>query len=191
MRPGDRIAINAANQPEWIVAFWASVAVGAITVGCNAWSSRRESEHTLSHTQPRVVIADAKRAALAQGPATVLTIEDDIPRLARQYTGARLAPHDAAEDEPAVILYTSGTSGRPMGAVHSHRNLTSVIQYHRLNDAMARELGDPTDPAKRRYLLALPLFHIAGLHNLAVPAVRPVRRSSCTKGPSMSARCCG
>ncbi len=166
---GDRVAIFAANHPGWIVSFWAAVAVGAITVGGNAWSSRREAGYTLGHTEPTVVIADARRAALVAGHPAVLSLEADIPRLTGRYPDAPLAPHAAAEDEPAVIVYTSGTSGRPKGAMHTHRNLTSVIEYHRMNDAIARALGDPADPATRRYLLALPLFHIAGLHNLAVP----------------------
>jgi len=169
VRPGDRVAIHAANQPGWIVSFWASVAAGAIATGFNAWWTRPETRYALGHAAPAVVIADARRAALADGPAPVLTVEEDIPRLIRRYAGAPLMPHRAAEDDPAVIVYTSGTSGRPKGAVHSHRNLTSVIEYHRLNDAIARELGNPTAPSARRYLLALPLFHIAGLHNLVIP----------------------
>ncbi|GAA3130004.1 class I adenylate-forming enzyme family protein [Streptosporangium carneum] len=173
VRRGDRVAIDAANSPGWIVSFWATVAVDAIAVGYNAWWSRREIEYALGHTTPKVVIADAKRAALIgetgeNGPV-VLTLEEDVPRLSRLHPDAALPVSEAAEDDPAVILYTSGTSGRPKGAVHSHRNLTSVVQYHRMNDALAREFGDPTDPASRRYLLALPLFHIASLHNLAVP----------------------
>ena len=169
VRPGDRVAINAANQPGWIVSFWAAVAVGAITVGCNAWSTRREVGYALGITEPAVVIADARRAALAGGAAPVLTLEDDIPHLCRRYPEAELDPHRAAADDPAVILFTSGTSGRPKGAVHSHRNLTSVIEYHRFTDALSGALGDPADPADRRYLLTMPLFHIGGLHNLAVP----------------------
>ncbi|GAA4594959.1 class I adenylate-forming enzyme family protein [Planotetraspora phitsanulokensis] len=168
VRPGDRIAVNAANRPGWIVAFWAAVAVGAVTVGYNAWWSRREVEYALGHTTPKLVVADAKRAALG-GSGTPVVRMEDIPLLAGRYPDAPLAPHAADEDDPVIIVYTSGTSGRPKGAVHSHRNLTSVIEYHRMNDATARAFGDPTDPATRRYLLALPLFHIAGLHNLAVP----------------------
>ncbi|WP_239089784.1 class I adenylate-forming enzyme family protein [Sphaerimonospora thailandensis] len=168
VRPGDRIAINAANHPGWIISFWAAIAAGAIPVGYNAWWTAREVEYALGHTEPKLLVADAKRAALAAG-VTVLTVEEDVPRLARLHPEAPLVPHAAAEDDPAVILYTSGTSGRPKGAVHSHRNLTSVIEYHRMNDAVALAFGDPTDPADRRYLLALPLFHIASLHNLAVP----------------------
>jgi acyl-CoA synthetase (AMP-forming)/AMP-acid ligase II len=167
VRPGDRIAINAANSPEWIVAFWATIAAGAVAVGYNAWWAPREIEYALGHTDPKVVIADEKRAALIS--EDVLTIEKDVPSLTGRYPGAVLDVPDAAEDDPAVILYTSGTSGRPKGAVHSHRNLTSVIEYHRFNDALTRAFGDPSDPSSRRYLLALPLFHIACLHNLAVP----------------------
>ncbi|MFF3672179.1 class I adenylate-forming enzyme family protein [Microtetraspora malaysiensis] len=169
VRPGDRIAINAANSPGWILSFWASVAIGAVAVGYNAWWSRREVAYAIGHTEPALIVADAKRAALVEDGGTVLTIEDDVPRLARRHPGAVLPVADVAEDDPAVILYTSGTSGRPKGAVHSHRNLTSVIEYHRMNDALAAAFGDPVDPADRRYLLALPLFHIASLHNLVVP----------------------
>ncbi|MER7541776.1 AMP-binding protein [Spirillospora sp. NPDC127506] len=165
VRPGDRIAINAANSPEWIVSFWAAVAAGAVPVGYNAWWTRPEIEYALGHTDPKVVIADEKRAALIS--EDVLTIEKDVPSLAARYPGAGFDIPDAAEDEPAVILYTSGTSGRPKGAVHSHRNLTSVIEYHRYNDAVMGAFG--IDASSRRYLLALPLFHIASLHNLAVP----------------------
>ncbi|WP_433227306.1 class I adenylate-forming enzyme family protein [Actinomadura formosensis] len=165
VRPGDRIAINAANSPEWIVSFWATIAVGGIAVGYNAWWAPREIEYALGHTDPKVVIADEKRAALIS--EDVLTIEKDVPSLMARYPDARFEIPEVAEDDPAVILYTSGTSGRPKGAVHSHRNLTSVIEYHRFNDAMMAAFG--MDPSTRRYLLALPLFHIACLHNLAVP----------------------
>jgi acyl-CoA synthetase (AMP-forming)/AMP-acid ligase II len=165
VRPGDRIAINAANSPEWIVSFWAAIAAGAVAVGYNAWWAPAEIAYALGHTDPKIVIADEKRAALIS--EDVLTIEKDVPSLMGRYPGAELDVPEVAEDDPAVILYTSGTSGRPKGAVHSHRNLTSVIEYHRYNDAVMSMFG--IDPSDRRYLLALPLFHIASLHNLAVP----------------------
>ncbi|TDE27414.1 class I adenylate-forming enzyme family protein [Actinomadura sp. 6K520] len=165
VRPGDRIAINAANSPEWLVSFWAAIAAGGVAVGYNAWWAPQEIEYALGHTDPTVVIADEKRAALIS--ENVLTVETDVPSLTSRYPDAELDIPDIREDDPAVILYTSGTSGRPKGAVHSHRNLTSVIEYHRFNDAMMDMFG--IDPSTRRYLLALPLFHIASLHNLAVP----------------------
>ncbi|SEK71327.1 Acyl-CoA synthetase (AMP-forming)/AMP-acid ligase II [Blastococcus sp. DSM 46786] len=167
---GDRVAILAANCPEWIVSFWAAVATGAIAVGFNSLWSRSEVGYALEHSTPKVVVADSKRAALIGGSdVTVLSMEDDLPRLVTAHPGEDLTPVEVSEDDPAVILYTSGTSGRPKGAVHSHRNLTSVIEYHRMNDALAQAFGDPTDPRDRRYLLTSPLFHIASLHNLALP----------------------
>ncbi|WP_119731912.1 class I adenylate-forming enzyme family protein [Thermomonospora amylolytica] len=171
VRPGDRVAINAANCPGWIVAFWAAVAAGAIPVGYNAWWAPQEIEYALGHTEPVVVVADRKRAGRTppRDGMRLIVIEDDLSELVRRYPDAELSPPPVAEDDPAVILYTSGTSGRPKGAVHSHRNLTSVIMYHEMNDALVQAFGDPTDPRDRRYLLALPLFHIASLHNLAIP----------------------
>ncbi|MEU6265603.1 class I adenylate-forming enzyme family protein [Saccharopolyspora shandongensis] len=167
---GDRVAIAAANTPEWILAFWATMAVGGIAVGFNAWWSARELDHGVGLVEPRVIVADAKRAALLEnGSVPLLRMERQVGELVRRYAGAPLPAVDVAEDDPAIVLFTSGTSGRPKGAVHSHRNVCSVVEYHRMNDALAAALSDPVAPQDRRYLLALPLFHIASLHNLAVP----------------------
>jgi acyl-CoA synthetase (AMP-forming)/AMP-acid ligase II len=170
VRPGDRVAIAAANSPEWIEAFWATVSIGAVAVGFNAWWSARELAYGMEHSRPAVVIADAKRAAvLGEQKVPVLSIEEDLPRLAGQHPHAPLPTADVTPDDPAVMLYTSGTSGRPKGAVHSHRNVASVIMFHQLNDALLKAFGDPTPAQDRVYLLVMPLFHIGSLHNLAVP----------------------
>jgi len=168
--PGDRVAINAANSPEWIVAFWATVSLGAIAVAFNAWWSPREVEYGIEHSDPKILIADERRIeALPATTVPVLSIEADILRLATAHPGVPLPDTTVAEDDPAAIVYTSGTSGRPKGAVHSHRNILAVIEYHRMNDDLMSAFGDPTDPRDRSYLLVLPLFHIASLHNLVVP----------------------
>lgn len=113
---GDRVAILAANSPEWILAFWAVTSLGAIAVGYNAWWSPGELDYALGHTQPNVLIVDAKRSSLVTDTsAHVLTIEDDVPDLAHKYPGAPLPTCDVVEDDPATILYTSGTTGRPKG----------------------------------------------------------------------------
>ena len=167
---GDRVAVLAANSPGWIVSFWAAVTTGAVAVAYNSWWTAREVEYALGHTRPKVVIADAARAALVDASTVrLLTMEEDVERLTRQHPDAELTLPETDEDDPAVIVYTSGTSGRPKGAVHTHRNLMAVADFHRLNEALAVALGDPVAPADRRYLLALPLFHISVLHNLAVP----------------------
>ncbi|MFE3224710.1 AMP-binding protein, partial [Nocardia sp. NPDC059228] len=70
---GDRVGILAANTPEWVLTFWAAQRLGAIPVGYNAWWVPREIAYGLEHSAPKVVIADAKRAALATETGT------DIP----------------------------------------------------------------------------------------------------------------
>lgn len=169
---GDRVAIDAANSAAWIETFWATVSIGAIAVGCNAWWSARELQDALELTTPKLVVADARRRGLLAGTsvtAPVISLEDDHERLATLHPDAALPSADVAEDDPAVILFTSGTSGRPKGAVHTHRNLCSVIGFHRSMDAMAAQYGDPVAPQDKVYLLAMPLFHVGSLHNLAVP----------------------
>ncbi|WP_110206844.1 class I adenylate-forming enzyme family protein [Nocardioides daejeonensis] len=167
VQPGDRVAICAANSPEWVMVFWATTALGAVTVGMNAMGAAPELAHALDLTEPAVVIADdPRRRVLGESEVPLLAIEDDVPRLIEEFRGADLPEVKVAEDDPAVIFFTSGTTGRPKGATHSHRNVVAAVWFHLLNDAVAAELGHPqTD---RRYLLVTPLFHIAALHNLAV-----------------------
>ncbi|MER5839305.1 class I adenylate-forming enzyme family protein [Streptomyces prasinus] len=180
---GDRVAIAAANSPEWIQVFWATVSIGAVAVGFNAWWSAREMAHGVHHAEPSLVVADVKQAAKLEGcEVPVLSLEDDLRRFLTAHPDAPLPSADVAEDDPAVILYTSGTSGRPKGAVHTHRNLLAVVEYHRLNDALLREFGDPLAPEDRVYLLAMPLFHIASLHNLAVPRLATGSRIALHQG---------
>ncbi|EME16077.1 class I adenylate-forming enzyme family protein [Rhodococcus triatomae] len=175
VRKGDRIAILAANTPDWVMSFWAAQALGAIAVGFNAWWVPREIEYALHRTEPTVVIVDAKRAALLDDldvDVPVVGMDTDLPRLLGEYAGAELPTTPVDEDDPAVILFTSGTSGRPKGVVHSHRNLLAVIDYHRYSDALSAAFtGRPAadGPSDLRYLMTSPLFHIASLHNLAVP----------------------
>ncbi|WP_336080951.1 class I adenylate-forming enzyme family protein [Nocardia sp. SSK8] len=172
---GDRVGILAANGPDWVIAFWAAQCLGAIPVGYNAWWAPPEIAYGLDHTTPTVVIADAKRAARLADTGTtilVLTMADDLPALIAEFAGAEIPNTPVAEDDPAVILYTSGTSGRPKGVVHSQRNMVAVSDYHRFTDALlaafaGQPLGD--GPSERRYLVTAPLFHIASLHNLVVP----------------------
>ncbi|MGW6693535.1 class I adenylate-forming enzyme family protein [Rhodococcus sp. NPDC054953] len=173
---GDRVAILAANTVEWVIAFWATQSLGAITVGMNAWWVPREIEYGVTLTTPKVLIVDAKRAALVAETdidVPVLTMEEDVPRLIDAHRGADLRTADVGEDDPAVILFTSGTSGKPKGALHSQRNLIAVSDYHRFSDAQIDAFAgreyDPNTPSELRYLLTSPLFHIASLHNIIVP----------------------
>lgn len=173
---GDRVGILAANDPDWVLTFWAAQCLGAVPVGYNAWWAPREIAYGLEHTQPVVVIADAKRAELLAETGTripVLTMERDLPELIAEYRG-EFPTTAVGEDDPAVILYTSGTTGRPKGVVHTQRNMVAISNYHRFTDAMVDGfMGKPYDPTPRgrRFLMTSPLFHIACLHNLAIPRI--------------------
>lgn len=168
VRPGDRVAILGANSPEWILAFWGAQWAGAIAMGFNAWWSADEVAYAVGHTEPGLVFTDERRAAtLADVGVPVLSLERDVPALASADARVTPAAAEPEEDDRAVILFTSGTTGRPKGVVHTHRNVCAVTCYHRLNDELARQMGMPDDPP-RRDLMMMPLFHIGSLHNLAV-----------------------
>ncbi|MFI7190874.1 class I adenylate-forming enzyme family protein [Nocardia nova] len=173
---GDRVAILAANTVEWVITFWAAQSLGAIAVGLNGWWVPREIEYGLASTEPAVVVVDAKRAKLLADidtAAAVVTMDEDLPRLIAAHAGAELTVPDVAEDDPAVILFTSGTSGKPKAALHSQRNLLAVTGYFEYTDALAAAFTGktlkPGAPLDLRCLLTSPLFHIASLHNLVVP----------------------
>src|SRR4051794_7477519 len=171
VQPGDRVLILAANSPAWVTSFWAITSIGAITMAGNSWWTEREARHSLERGAPVLAITDARRAPLV-GDVPRMGI-DEIAAIIAQPEPAELSDLVMPEDDPAVIVYTSGTTGYPKGATHSHGNLLSIIEYHRMNDATIAALADTfgmqAKVGGRRILMSLPLFHIASLHNLAIP----------------------
>lgn len=168
---GDRVAILAANCPEWIVAFWATVSLGAIAVGLNGWWTGDEIRYGLGDSEPRVLIADGKRLARlgADAGVPVIEVESGFDALWRHDPGATLPDVPIAEDDPALILYTSGTTGRPKGAAHSHRNvvaLTGLTAFHGLRTMLLAP--PPENPLPPCQLVTNPLFHVSGLHAAAI-----------------------
>lgn len=101
VRPGDRVAIAMRNLPEWVVAFWAAIATGAIVVPLNAWWTGDELAYGLSDSGSKVVFVDEERQGriahhLAEIPALeamVVTCEEHDPRAAG---GRRWAPSSSA-----------------------------------------------------------------------------------------------
>ncbi|MGB5811328.1 MAG: class I adenylate-forming enzyme family protein [Polyangiales bacterium] len=171
--PGDRVAILAANCPEWVIAFWATVSLGAICVGLNGWWTEDEIRYGVNHCKPKLVIVDRKRAAritLDLG-APLLLIEDEFERTLGDFTNATLPTQPIDEADPAVILYTSGTTGRAKGVVHTHGNMTNMLMvafFHgaRLMAGNPRAAELPQLP--NSILVTSPLFHVSGLHCAAM-----------------------
>ena len=174
---GDRVAILAANTPEWIQSFWAITSLGAIAVAMNGWWTEDEIRHGLKLTTPKLLLADAKRAERITGdPGVPLVVfEEDFAELRDHALGAELPDTPIDEDDAATILFTSGTTGRPKGAIITHRNFNAYLTCAFIlgaRDAF-RFPADPDDPPKPTMLslAASPLFHISGLHSCCVTAV--------------------
>jgi long-chain acyl-CoA synthetase len=181
VQPGDRIAILGANCPEWVISFWAAISLGAVAVGLNGWSTASEIRYFLDDCEPKVLVADRKRMERLAGDdlgVPVVVMEDDFAELEAFAPDARFADAPFAdvqvdEDDPAIILYTSGTTGRPKGAINTHRNVASYLMLNFYNGAKAAMLAPPPDPDDPPplppcQLVSSPLFHVSGLHSAAV-----------------------
>ncbi|MGI8664337.1 MAG: class I adenylate-forming enzyme family protein [Acidimicrobiales bacterium] len=186
---GDRVAVLAQNSPEWCTTFWATVDVGAVLVGLNGWWTTDEIVYGLQDSGARVLVADAKRferiaSELDSCPsldAVFLTDADPLtfahlaedPRIHRftELTSSptfELPTTPIDEDDAAAILYTSGTTGRPKGAISTHRNMVANLQntlFSGLFAAMTSGEAAATKSGQTVALFTSPLFHVSGLHS--------------------------
>ncbi len=179
--PGDRVAILAANCPEWIVTFWATISLGGIAVGLNGWWKGPEIIYGLQDSAPKVLVADQKRLQRLgrQGLSVpVISIEDEFQDRIAPYFGSELPSADINEDDPAVILYTSGTTGRSKGAVQTHRNIIALMMCNFFSGARLAMAYPPDDDSPENCVMVTsPLFHVSGLHNAAVTCLASGTRS--------------
>jgi len=199
---GDRVAIVMRNLPEWFVAFYSAALTGAIVTPLNGWWTGPELEFALVDSGAKVAIVDPERLKVISphldacpalervfvsrhdGP---LTADERLARLGEavgspnDWSGLPdvVLPEVAMEpDDDVAILYTSGTTGRPKGAVCTHRNILNNIgavplpimrAIIRWGEPML-PVVDPMDAPQRVNLAAVPLFHGTGLVTQVVSA---------------------
>jgi long-chain acyl-CoA synthetase len=190
LKPGDRVAIAMRNYPEWSVAFWAAAAAGAVVVPLNAWWTGEELHYGLADSGTSVLLCDEQRAervydyltylpdlctsivARASGPDLpfgMLRYEDvlgDVPAAGE----VELPAVTIDTEDDATIFYTSGTTGRPKGALGTHRNICTnplSLIYVGVRNGL-RSGVEPGADGPNAYLLSVPLFHATGCHSVLV-----------------------
>ena len=179
VRPGDHVAIAMRNYPEWLVTYWASVSIGAVVVGMNAWWVDAEMAFALADCRPKVLVCDQQR--LEQ----VLTLSSEIDEMTVVAVrtsetpdgvvpwsnvithGGELPAVTINPDSDACIFYTSGTTGQPKGAQLTHRgcvaNVISLGFWAAVLKELAQRKGQTAeDPAATTpaALVTTPLFHV-------------------------------
>jgi len=168
VRGGDRVMLLAANSIEMVASWWAIIARGGIAVLGNAWWSAEEVRHAVELIKPRAVIADQRRRELLGSHDWVIAMEDRLDPLGSGEV--RVNPPAVNEDDPAVILFTSGTTGRAKGAVLSHRSIVANVHNVLLASGQLPDQIDHRGPHSIN-LLMYPLFHISGLQTLLLSAL--------------------
>ncbi len=151
--PGDRMLFSAESSLQLVIAHVAALRAGIVVVPANTAYREREITHIVKDAGPRAALVDNDARAAwiraAAGPETLVVSPDvDLP------DGESPELDAARPDDPALIGYTSGTTGRPKGAVLSHANLLAGSESVRLAWRWS---------ASDRLVLALPLFHVHGL----------------------------
>lgn len=198
VQKGDRVALCMRNYPEWSLTFWATLILGAVVVPLNAWGTGPELEYGVSDCGAKLAVFDSERieritphlSALPElkGIIAVRTPQNQLgaarpieeligkPDSYGQLSSDPLEITPVEPDDNATIFYTSGTTGKPKGALGTHRNiLTSLVSagFNGARSAVRRgqpiPAFDPTAPAKVP-LVSVPLFHVTGCHAIFVPS---------------------
>ena len=176
---GDRVAIAMRNYPDWIIAFIGVIELGAIAIPMNAWWTAEEIDYGLKDSGARLAIADeerARRMASLSCSVTVLTVRTAAEVAAglgfvRVEDELALAPKilwfspEINPEDDATIMYTSGSTGSPKGAVSTHRAIVSGAMNYLVAGlallALSQAAG-AAQPEQQVMLLNVPLFHITG-----------------------------
>jgi len=196
LQAGERVAIAMRNQPAWLVAFAAIQRCGAVCVPLNSWGLRDELLHGLQDSGASLLLCDEARlrvleADLGDGQLSAIVVgtapDQELPGCRRyeDLLAATPLPVPSLQPDPdaaALILYTSGTTSRAKGVLSSHRAICqslTALEFQGAFCAMSspERIGVVINSGLApTTLMAVPLFHVSGLHAQFLLALRAGRR---------------
>lgn len=186
IKPGDRVGIALRNYPEWIIAFMGITSYGAIAVALNAWWTGEEMAYGVDDSGLSLLFADVERIERAHSAKV------DVPMVSVRCESPDATPWadfvagqptsfpdvEIAEDDNALILYTSGSTAHPKGVLSSHRGIIHALLGWESAATIVGSLLPPLSPDEPSpcMLLAVPLFHVAGLNVQLLSCFRAGRK---------------
>ncbi|MEZ5952705.1 MAG: class I adenylate-forming enzyme family protein [Hyphomonas sp.] len=197
---GDRVAIIMRNYPQWPVAFYAALSLGAIATPMNSWWTGEELHYGLSFADVKAAVVDPQiyeriRSQFETLPDLEHVIIARDPETSEEHNDPRVTAMESAigkanswadlpaigmpdvavgPDDDATIMYTSGTTGKPKGALATHRAIVAnMFNSLTCSARMFLRKGEPVpepDPAvQRATLMSIPFFHATGAFAVLVP----------------------
>jgi long-chain acyl-CoA synthetase len=181
LQKGDRLAILSYNSIDYVICVFAAASLGSISVSLNGWWVEAELDHALRDSGSRFLMVDERLYP------RVRRLIGEIEGLEKVFFSGSAAPEgtiplaglieprevmtpleEIHEDDAFVILYTSGTTGRPKGCITTHRGTITQVMGILLHGMLATALGEvgplPTDGSQPSALIVAPMFHVAGIH---------------------------
>ena len=161
VKSGDHVLLQGFNHIEWLVTFWALHCIGATAALGNAWWSAQEMADAIEVVQPALIVVDrAPERALPAGFALVRFA--DIREVVDRQDTAALQIEAVDEEALAVVIFSSGTTGKAKGVVLSHRSvIANIHNLMRMTGRLPSELD--ASHAGTVSLVTMPLFHQGGM----------------------------
>ena len=184
VQAGQHIALAMRNSPEWVVSFIAITALGAVPALVNSRGAADELSHAIHSVDCTLIISDHKTRQQLNTALPLLVFDIDQDCQLHDHTGAILSLDTTTSlpitnvdtDDVALILFTSGTTGRPKGAMLTHRGVMNALKANEYSSAIigatiAARMGIDlatlaAHAPQSSTLLMFPLFHVSGCHSV-------------------------